>query len=406
MKYFLILALSIPLFAECLLRDAIEVENSIALRTVNTYTENEESNVFMARKSFNNKVTVNLPHLKIQSDIDLYDINNPQDKVQNISLPYIGGANLEEGYQINALYATLHYEGFAYHHGSIPFKGGRFSEIKDPTVNGGNGLAIINNQVYSSDFVSYSTKLYDGDLSLILGKSEFNTKNHYNGLLKKNEGSSGTYFLTTYEKGKHFVEFDYYAMTVKMGELDYAKLKIAGIGYIYDDSTESGLTYYTNIAANTVSENVEDLISEHYNIPSYIVPYLKMQGAVTKNTSNEKGYAGLFGVNYEFDNSNQTFNIGTEVFITRGGWVSANHGVLLLSDHSWWANRNAEEYSIYAGADITPKLRVSTKFVHTESRSVPNAFSISQNEDKELAFHGSEFLKRFSKLEFLINYKF
>jgi hypothetical protein len=253
--------------------------------------------------------------------------------------------------------------------------------------------------------LSYNTNLNGGDFDIIAGRSEFNYKNHYNGLLKKNEGSSGTYILSTYEKDKHFLEFDYYDMNVKMKTLDYAQLKLIGFGYIYDDSTYTGFTYYTNIATSIISENVNELITQ-YNIPNSMIPYFKSQGAVVENTKNKKGYAGLFGVNYEFDISNQTYNIGSEVFITRGSWVSANHGVLLLSDHSWWANRNAEEYSIYSGVNVTPKLRFSTKFVHTESRSVPNAFSLSQNEDKETAFNGSDFLKRFSKLEFLVNYTF
>jgi len=403
--------LFLSLFArDCDFKEDIEIQNSAAIRTIQTETGNSEDDIFSTRYSYNNRIEVNFKELglpvSLYSDIDLYSITNAPGKVKNISLPYDKETNLESGFQINSLYLKANLgEYFSYYHGTVPFKGGRFSEIKDPTINGGNGLAIINNQVYSSDFVSFHSTLDSADFSIILGKSEFNTKNHYNGLLQKNNKSSGDYAIITYESGKHFFEADYYRMTVKTDELDYAKLKIMGIGYIYDDSVDSGFTFYTNVGTSSISENVEGL-ADQYGIPQYYLPYFASQGAIVKNTHNEKGYAGLFGTNYEFDTEYGTFNIGTEVFITRGGWVSANHGVLFLSDHSWWANRNAIENTIYAGVNITKNLRFSSKFVHTESKDVPIAFSISQNAPKDEAFHGSEFYTRFNKVEFLVNYIF
>jgi hypothetical protein len=411
MRYLLILAFAIGLYA-CENTDcenkvfSYEVIQSLSLRNENVFTSDSVDNISTTRKAYSNKINAYLYNFEVHTDIDLYDINNAPDKLQNISLPFDKEANLESGYQINSLYAVINLgDNISLYHGSIPFKGGKFSEIKDPTVNGGNGLSIINNQVYSSDFVSFHNKIDGGDFSLIAGKSEFNIKNHYNGLLAKNEGSSGTYILSTYEKGKHFFEVDYYRMTVKMNNLDYASLKIGGIGYIYDDSIDSGFTLYSNIGMSSISEDVEGLV-EQYNIPKKYIPYYKSQGAVVQNTSGVKGYAGFVGINYEFDVDDLTCNIGLEEFITHGGWVSANHGVLFQSDNSWWANRNAIESTIYAGVNVTKNLRFSTKFVYTNSNAVPNAFSISQNAPASEAFHGDEFYTHFSKLEFLANYSF
>lgn len=388
----------------------LDIENSVALRTFQMNADypvaNSEDSQISTRRSFNNRINIKAYDLfEVHSDIDLYDITRPLGKVHNVSLAYEDSTTkLQTGYQINALYATLNLtESVSLYHGAIPFKGGRFSEIKDPTINGGNGLAIISNQVYSSDFISYHD-----DYSVIIGKSEFNTKNHYNGLMTKNEGSSGTYFLANYELGKHFIEFDYYAMKVNMGEVkDYADLQIGGIGYIYDDSIDSGLTLYTNLGMSNISENVMGLMNSYgVRSPEAINYYKNTLKAHTTNTKDVKGYAGLFGVNYEFDLGNTTVNFGVEEFITRGGWVSANHGVAFLSDHSWYAVRNGFETSLYAGANLTKNLRVSTKYVHTESQDVVNAFSISQNASRDKALNGNAFYKRFDKLEFLVNYVF
>lgn len=387
----------------------ISVDQGLALRTFTLNGDFESDNLTAIRTSYNNRIEAKIYNIGIHSDIDIYDINRPLGKLHNVSLAFEDAeTNLQTGYQINALYLSLELgDNFTLYHGAIPFKGGRFSEIKDPTINGGNGLAIINNQVYSSDFVSFHDDTQDGRYSIIAGKSEFNTKNKYNGLLTKNEGSSGTYILATYETGKHFFEADYYDMTVKMYDLDYADLKIGGLGYIYDDSTSSGVTLYTNIGVSEISEDVVGLMTQYKITNPAVISYMKNRlNAHTTNTNDVKGYAGLFGANYEFDTYGKTFNIGSEFFITRGGWVSANHGVAFLSDHSWYANRNAIESSVYVGCDITKDLRVSSKFVHTDAKSVPNAFSISQNSDQSTGFNGSTFTRRFNKLEFLINYTF
>jgi len=384
-----------------------EFENSVTIRSIHVDADNGVNKEYdtYTRKSFNNRITVESKYLELHSDIDLYHINNSLGDLKNISLPYNGDTNLESGYQVNVLYSTINIGDFSWYHGAIPFKGGRFSEIKDPTVNGGNGLAIINNQVYLSDFVSYNTTIENGEFSLIIGKSKFDTKLHYNGLLTKNNQSSGTYVLSTYENGNHFFEVDYYTMKSTFDDIQPWDIKIGGIGYIYNDSLDSGLTFYTNIGISETDDKVTDVIYSH-NIPTFAYQFLEAQGATVKDYYNQKGYAVLVGTNYEFDTKDYGFNIGAEIFKTWGSWVSANHGVIFLSDHSWYANRNAIEYTLYAGTDITQNLRISTKFVYTDAKQVPSTFSITQSKDQNSAFHKNDFYTHFDKLEFLINYKF
>ena len=393
----------------------VEWDNSVALRTFEVQADypvtNSEDGQFSTRRSFNNRFYVKAYGIaEVHSDIDLYDITRPLGKVHNISLAYEDSKTyLQTGYQINSLYATVNIgDHVSLYHGAIPFKGGRFSEIKDPTINGGNGLAIINNQVYSSNFISIHGEDSDSKYSFIAGKSEFNMKNHYNGLTYKNEGSSGTYLIGKYESGKHFYEVDYYTMKINMDEVtDYARLTIGGLGYIYDDSLESGVTLYTNIGMSSISEDVVRLMNSYGITSAGAVNYYKNTlKAHTTDTKNVQGYAGLFGANYEFEGLGKTFNVGAEIFMTRGGWVSANHGVAFLGDHSWYATRNGTEAIVYAGCDITQKLRVSGKYSRTESKDVVNAFAISQNGDRHEALNGNTFYKQFEKFEMLVNYAF
>lgn len=383
--------------------------HGLSLRSFTLNSDIESDNGTATRRAYNNRTETDYRGLSVFTDIDLYSITSALSKLHNVSLNYEDKeTHLQSGYQINSLYLSLDLtDNITLYHGSMPFKGGRFSEIKDPTVNGGNGLAVINNQVYSSNFVSYHDNTEDGKYSIIIGEAEFNTKNNYNGLQAKNEGSDGTYVISSYETGKNFFEADIYDMNVKFHDLDYAHLQIAGAGYIYDDSIYSGWTAYSNLAVSNISEDIVGLMTQ-YGITSTdeINYYRDVKHANVDNISNVKGYAGLFGVNYEFDALNKSFNIGSEVFITRGGWVSANHGVAFNSDHSWYANRNAIESTIYAGCNLTQNLRVSSKFVQTESKQVPNAFGLSLDSDQDSAFEGGSFARRFQKVEFLINYNF
>jgi hypothetical protein len=133
---------------------SFEMIHGISLRTLNVNTDNVDTST--TRKAYNNRVNASFYNVKFTSDIDLYDLTGELGKIQNTSLAYKDDTtNLQSGYQINALYLTIDLGDYiSLYGGSIPFKGGRFSEIKDPTINGGNGLAIINNQVYSSGFIS------------------------------------------------------------------------------------------------------------------------------------------------------------------------------------------------------------------------------------------------------------
>jgi hypothetical protein len=399
MKYILLYILSISAFASCS-ESCVNTQFNATLRS-ESYSANNDYRVVdltTVRKSIGNKTNISYKNVGTYSDLEYYDINNPQDGIGNISLPF---NDLSQGYQVNALYFSVTDGDFTWYHGAIPFKGGRFAEIKDPTVNGGNGLAIINNQVYLSDFLKYN----DGDLNIIVGKSKFDTKLHYNGLLQKNNQSEGIYTLVTYEMGKHFYEFDYFSMKGKVYDEQPWDIKIYGVGYIYDDSMYSGWTIYTNLAMSDTDDRAGDL-GNAYGIPASYRPFLEESGAKFGTYNNQKGYAELFGIKYEFDALDVSFDIGSELFFTQGAWVSTNHGVAFQSDHSWYANRNATEIVVYSGVDINEHMRFSTKYTHTSARNVPAPMSITQSVPADQAYNESKFFTDFSKLELLVNYKF
>lgn len=401
------------LFADCR-PDIFKSEFSAAIRSETYTAENDQNKIDLTtlRKSISNISTLTLPYVTVHSDLEYYWLNNPQDGIGNISLPFVDknlGTDLAQGYQINALYSAITVSDFTWYHGAVPFKGGRFEEIKNPTVNGGNGLAIINNQVYISDFLKYNIDTSLGELNLIIGKSKFDTKLNYNGLLEKNNGSSGEYLLATFENGNHFFEMDYFTLNGKV-KSEFASIEpwhidILGFGYIYDDSLESGNTFYLNIGQSVTDDNSEQMATSYGISPAYF-NYFRAQGASIGDYKNQKGTALLLGYNYEFDIEDNTYDFGFEYFKTNGAWVSTNHGVAFQSDHSWYANRNAQEYVVYTGVNFGKKLRVSTKYVHTDAKSVPNAFSITQNLPKDEAFNNAKFFTHFDKVEFLLNYKF
>lgn len=375
-----------------------DIENLVDVQGVSVGNTHET----FYRTSLGSKARLSSKYAEIDYDIEGYTFSKNPDKIENISLPF----KYKSGIQINSLYTKLHapvYEDneLSLYYGAIPFRGGRFSEIKTPNISGGNGLAIINNQVYDSLFLSYTTD----STTCILGRSEFKTREQYNGLLDKNDKSSGIYAIITHEEGKHFFEADYYDMKVKYYNLNYAKLKVGGVGYIYDDSLSSGFTFYTNLGMSSISENVTGLTTL-YNIPQTYLPYLANKGAIIKNTSEVKGYAGLVGLDYEFDTSNHTWDVGVEVFMTKDGWVSANHGVLFQSDHSYWTVRNGVETIIYGGVDITKNLRFQVKASNIDSRDVPANFTISGNKSEDTAYNGHLFFRHVQTVTADLSYKF
>lgn len=390
----------ILLFLSYLLADDIEItqfSNSIDIQSIDVMNTKDILN----KISIGSRACIGNENVEVDYDIELYQFSSVPGKFENISLPFDKKNNI----QINSLYSktstdeTKHGE-LSLYYGLIPFKGGRFSEIKNPNINGGNGLAIINNQVYSSLFLSYSTD----NTSYIFGKSTFQKENHYNGLLDKNDGSSGEYAIITHEQGNHFFEADYYSMNVKMGDVDYAGLDIGGVGYIYDDSLNTGYTAYMNFGVSYCSEDISSLLHS-YKVSDKSLPYLQKQGAVVTNTSNT-GYALLLGNNYEFDTNNYTINTGIELFITRGGWVSANHGVLFQSDHSWWATRNGVETILYSGINFNKNLRLQAKFSNIDSKSVPTNYSISTNSRPDEAYQGNLYYTHIQTITVDLNYKF
>jgi hypothetical protein len=369
-----------------------ETENSIAYRTQNTIFGDE--NDFSSRTSFNNRINLKLYNVTFDSDIDLYSISNPNSNLHNISVSY--GDEMDKTYQINSLNISLNInEYITLYHGVIPFRGGKFAEIKDPTVNGGNGLPILQNQTYMSDFIS----IHNDSTSFKVGSGEYLAKLHYHGVLEENDKSNGVFSVLSHETGKHYFEINYYDMNILINSTDYAKVKLGGIGYIYDDSLNSGLTFYTNLGYVKAQEKVSVLS------PDYAKEFLRKARYQVDDYSSS-GYAGLVGLNYEFDRGDLTYNVGVEEFITRGEWVSANFGNRFLSDYSFVANKKAFETSIYGGVNFTKNFRVSSKITHTESENVSGSLSLGKTVQPEEAPLGSIFHRYFTKIELLFNYVF
>lgn len=314
--------------------------------------------------------TVN-ENYELDMDILVYKHSNNYDKFKNISLDYEN----KKGIQVNTFMISKNiYPDITIHAGVIPFRGGRFSEIKLAEYeNRGNGIELIINQAMPGTFLSYNLD----EFNFIFGYTEFNTWTGYNGLNEKNEGSGGMYSIITYEKNKHYLEFNYFDASINIYE-PYGTLDLFGLGYIYDDNQNSGCTVWVEIGYSKIKEGIRDNILLDY--PEYMIPYFNSVGMITEDVNND-GYAFKLGIKRNFDVFGFDSFLGTEYFKTYDGWVSMNHGVLFLSNYSYWQNRDTNMITIFGGLSVNKNIHIGFNYSKSISNKVPHYFSASNSTD-------------------------
>jgi len=400
MRIVLVLLLGIALFGE---EFKFEMEN--ILKTHSIYGSGKskyiKSHDDLHRVAWDFNVRAEYYHFGLDIDVEAFHHNKEIPDYKNVSLGYKKRNDL----QINSIMLSHKYKDISVYGGFIPFRGGKFSEIQEPSKHGGNGIELLIDQVFLGSFLRYE---YEG-VNFIAGVAEWTNKANYNSLgYDNNDGSDGFFSIINYEKDRHYFELNYFTANVVSNSgteepLDYTDITLYGAGYIFDDTAYSGFLFSIEGGISNSKENVEGLIDSR--VPASYQPFLPYAGFETENQDNT-GYAWKANLKYEDEIGSHGYFIGTEYFKTYANWVSMNHGTLFLSNHSWWQNREADQYSVFGGFDITDNLSIESRYTKTISRKVPNFFSISKSTDIENVQQKEDWFTNLDKIEFKIVYKF
>ena len=331
-------------------------------------------------------------------DVELYSFSSIPKPHRSISISY--SEEQKSGYQINSLYAKQNIGDFSTYVGVMPFRGGRFSEMKDPLTNGGNSMPIISSQNLLSIFQTYKTD----DIDIIVGIGKVDEFTNFRGLEDSNKDTHGKFLLIKKESDKQLIELDAFEVDVQMRGFDYSRLRLLALGYLYDDSLDSGLSAFVNVSMSNNKENIEDYIASQ-NTPNYIRDYMGTLGYTVTNQNNT-GYALLLGAKYDMSIYNYDAFIGAEYFKTKDGYVSMNHGTLFLSDHSFWQNRDSSEHIIYTGIEINNHFTILGQYSWGESNKVATGFSISNLTSDTSGLYGFDSFQKFMKFQMTMNYRF
>lgn len=373
----LLIALLFPLFLMADYKDVVYLKN--------TTLWGEGSSQYIHESGRLNRTAVEYVSLyknengfALDLDIEAFHHANDYGKFKNSSLEY----EKKNEIQYNSVMASYSYEDFSVYAGLIPFRGGHFAEIKDVQYaeHAGNGLELLINQVFVGAFLSYR---YDDCWTFIIGKAKWEKWYNYNSLGAQNDHSDGIFSILKYSDGQHYLEFNYYDVNAILNAdtdypVDYGKMRLGGVGYIYDDSFDSGFTYYAEAGFSHMHERVPELIDSTFAENPGVIPFLPLLGYEV-NPQTNTGYAAKAGMKYDDEIFDKEYYVGFEYFKTWKHWVSMNHGTVFLSNHSWWQNKVANQWMVFGGFHITPELSFNANYSRAKSKHAPKYFSISSS---------------------------
>lgn len=335
-------------------------------------------------------------------DIDLegFHHNSNIDNYKNTSLSY----SKRNDIQYNSVMLAYSNDIYGFYGGVIPFRGSRFSEFKNPLRNGGNGIELLIDQVFVGGFGRVTIDNFD----FIYGEATWRRDLNYNSLgYNNNDKSDGAFTIIKTNVGKNYLEFNYFSVTAVMDSdknpIDYADIELYGLGYIYDDSFKSGMSFSLELGMSESKEDNAALAAS--NAPGVPLTYLRSIGYNVDSEDN-RGYAWKTNIKYENEINDTEYFIGCEYFKTYNNWLSMNHGVLFLSNNSWWQLRNGRQYTVYGGLHISKNLLVQLRYSRAVSDSVPEYFSISSSTNISESPNPSNFFTETDRVELEISLHF
>lgn len=403
MKIFLLLFLSLVSASQAGSLSSIIEDEKFIIKSHTIYgTASNDSNTESGRYdriSLNYKDKYKIME-KLYFDVDIEAFHNTKemDKHKNISLKY----QKQDDIQINSLMISYIEEDYCLYGGAISFRGSKFSELKNPLRNGGNGIELLSDQVFYGVFSS--TNIYD--TSLIVGYAQWRKETNYNSLgYHNNDKSDGIFTVVKKDIDNHYIELNYFKVNVILDSstepINYADLDLLGVGYIYDDTHNTGLTFTWEGGVSHIKENNVEL-AKTTGVPLNILDYL---GYITENIETT-GYAWKTNLRYENEVVNTEYYIGIEYFKTYENWISMNHGTLFLSNNSYWQVKDGQQYTIYGGVNITKNLLLQLRYVYTKSDKVPAYFSVSTSVPPSQSPNPEDFFLQTSRFEIEVSYSF
>jgi hypothetical protein len=296
----------------------------------------------------------------------------------------------------------LHYKDFSLYSGVIPFRGGRFSEIKDGQKNKGNGIEILTDQVLVGSFVSWTKD----NLTLQAGVATWQKEVNYRSLGDKNDNSQGYYFISKYEYYRHYLELNYFkinpnsvenSVEYKLGESD-----LISLGYIYSN-LENGLVFWVEGLYSKIDENINETATNI--VGAQAVPFVAQMGFLTEDATTE-GASYKTGVAYKGFLGNSDYTIGYEYFRSYPGVISMNHGVVFNSNYSYWQLRDATMHTVFTHLELSKNIRLAINYSRSKNNQVPNFFSMSKTILPEHSLNADSFFTNNDRLYFGLEYKF
>ena len=363
---------TIPLLAQSLnasFYDEVELRQDYV--TVSAKNPNEDIKKTFGKSSLNYMFSYNNDLISFDFDGELYNLNQDEPTIQkNVSL----AIDQDRNYTLrSALLGLKITDEITLYAGVIPFRGGRFASIKNERNNTGNGIELLTDQVFEGGFISYNK----GNFSFQIGHVEFKDKYNYRSLGAKNNGSNGQYFITKYNNDKHYIEFNYFKADAYMaGDTDspfkFANYDLYGLGYIYDDSKDSGITYWIEGSYSEGKEDTDKIAAD--NVPAEQLPFLAMAGYKT-GMNNSYGGSYKTGIAYSSNYEDIEYKVGVEYYESMRGSFTMNHGVLFHSNYSYWQHKNANMVTLFTNIRLNRYTYLYMDYSKSHNPEIPHYFS-------------------------------
>ena len=218
--------------------------------------------------------------------------------------------------------------------GVIPFSNSSPIEYTYGYNPDGEGINIINDSEFLAVYGIYRWT-DDGNHKIIFGygtqdqgyvpMGDYITKS-------LNEDNRIGFLLYEYQDMKNKFILEYLNSNVKYQTIPITRLELFGMHYSYNDSLESGYSFYGQLGASryhSYSVGAKDPILKANKIPGYVVNFMPEQFQFDES-KRSWGYASLLGVRKDFDIMNNEFYVNFEWFRTYDNFVSGNHGTPYL----------------------------------------------------------------------------
>jgi len=245
--------------------------------------------------------------------------------------------------------------------GILSFKKGAFSEFTKSGLRQSEALMTL----YYINMPGLFYTKYINDYKIQVGyashtKVELVELDRYE---HSREGSDITFLFATKTIDKHTIKFNSSYANIIYDDISKKNLEKlgtlinVGLGYVYDDRSDTGNLAYTILAYSQTDFDGTNLAGGHT---------IEAPGVNLSNEGKRSGYSALIGLKKEFDPSwsKKEFFVGTEIFYASKYWVSLVTDEVSTNEYSW--GDLGASYKFYTGVAITPKMKLSVNYKYSD----------------------------------------